>query len=95
MMSGGIMAHRMQITLTDDQYARLRRRSEQTGTSIAELIRRRLDEPSERYTLEERLQAVRDTAGMWTDEPDAGETGAEYLERMRPGFDERMRRRDR
>lgn len=88
------MAHRMQITLTDDQYARLRQRSAESGVSIAELIRQRLDERPRQFTLEERLQAVRDTAGAWADEPDAQESGTEYVDRLRIGFDERMRRRD-
>lgn len=89
------MAHRMQITLTDEQYDRLRRRSEETGVSIAELIRRRIDERPGRPTLEQRLQAVRDTAGAWAGEPDANESGAEYVDRLRIGFDERQRRRSR
>ena len=81
----------MQITLTDEQYARLRSRSDETGVPIAELIRRELDRPTGRFSLQERLDAVRASAGMCRE--DAGETGAQFVERMRPGLDERMRRR--
>jgi hypothetical protein len=87
------MAHRMQITLTDEQYRRLSRRSKESGVSIAELIRRRIDEPHEQFTLEEKLQAVRDTAGLWANEPGADETGAEFVDRVRPGVAERLRRK--
>jgi hypothetical protein len=34
------MSHRTQITLTDDQYALLKRESRRTGVGLAELIRR-------------------------------------------------------
>lgn len=83
----------MQITLTDEQYARLSRASSETGVSIAELIRRRIDESRTQYTLDQKLQAVRDTAGMWAPEHGAPESGSEYVERMRPGVAERLRRK--
>lgn len=86
------MAHRMQITLTDEQYERLRRASEETGVSIAELIRRRVDAGAGRPSLEERLAAFHDAAGAWSDDPDAVESGAEYVDRVRPGIAERLRR---
>ena len=34
------MSHRTQITLTDDQYAVLKRESRRTGVALAELVRR-------------------------------------------------------
>lgn len=37
------MSHRTQITLTDDQYERLRTESERTGVGLAELVRRAVD----------------------------------------------------
>jgi len=83
----------MQITLTDEQYDQLRRTSESTGVSIAELIRRRLDTGPARPTLEERLAAVRATAGLWANEPDAHESGAEFVDRVRPGVETRLRRK--
>ncbi len=60
------MAHRTQITLDDRQYERLRRESERTGASLAELIRRAIDRTygAER-TLEDKLRAIDETAGAW------------------------------
>jgi hypothetical protein len=58
------MAHRMQITLDDRQYERLRGEAERTGASIAELVRRAVDA---RYgaelTLEEKLRILDATSG--------------------------------
>jgi hypothetical protein len=58
------MAHRMQITLDDRQYERLRSEAERTGASIAELIRRAVDA---RYgadlTLDEKLRILDATSG--------------------------------
>ncbi len=83
------MAHRMQITLRDDQYESLRHRSATTGLSVAEIIRRALDREQGRPTKEERLRILRDTAGAWPEYPD---TGAEFVERMRPGVAARLRK---
>jgi Ribbon-helix-helix protein, copG family len=58
------MAHRMQITLDDRQYERLRAEAERTGASIAELVRRAVDA---RYgaelTLDEKLRILDATSG--------------------------------
>jgi hypothetical protein len=58
------MAHRMQITLDDRQYQRLRAEAERTGASIAELVRRAVDA---RYgadlTLDEKLRILDATSG--------------------------------
>jgi Ribbon-helix-helix protein, copG family len=58
------MAHRMQITLDDRQYDRLRAEAERTGASIAELVRRAIDA---RYgaelTLDEKLRILDATSG--------------------------------
>lgn len=37
------MAHRIQITLTDDQYSFLHAEAERSSVSVAELIRRAID----------------------------------------------------
>ena len=59
----------MQITLDDRQYERLRQEAERTGASLAELIRRALDEKYRReLTLEEKLQILDRTAGLWSEE---------------------------
>jgi len=59
----------MQITLDDRQYERLRREAERTGASLAELIRRAVDEKYRRdLTVEEKLAILERTAGLWTEE---------------------------
>lgn len=76
---------RTQIYLTRRQRQALERRSRETGLSVAALIRGAVDEKylgRARLSREERLQIVRETAGAWTDR---GETGAEYVDRVRPG----------
>jgi hypothetical protein len=72
----------MQITLSDEQYRRLRTRSRANGSSIAELVRRSIDaddaesDVRERLlasitpsslTKEKRLAAIRASAGIWKD----------------------------
>lgn len=76
------MSHRLQVTLDDDQYAWLRRRSAETGASIAELVRRSLEEAARGRAggTEERLASIRATAGAWKGRD---EDGAAYVERSR------------
>jgi Ribbon-helix-helix domain len=73
----------MQITLTDDQYRRLRRRSQTTGSPISEIVRRAIEAddagagareralasviPS-RLTREQKLEASRNSAGVLSEE---------------------------
>jgi hypothetical protein len=58
------MAHRMQITLDDRQYDRLRREAERTGASIAELVRRAIDRAyGAELTVDEKLRLLDVTAG--------------------------------
>ena len=58
------MAHRMQITLDDRQYERLRLEAERTGASIAELTRRAIDRAyGAELTVEEKLRLLDATAG--------------------------------
>lgn len=62
------MAHRMQITLSDEQYERLRERSSSTGSPIAELVRRAVDaELPGRLTTAERVDLLRRARGVWSD----------------------------
>jgi hypothetical protein len=79
--------HRTQITLTDHQYARLRDESARTGCSLAELIRRALDERYEQPSAAERLGLLDSAFGAWRDRE---ETGAEYVERVRSGTRRRL-----
>ena len=83
------MSHRTQITLTDEQYARLRAESEQTGLGVAELVRRAVDTTYHAVGREERLGAIEAGFGSWTDETH-DDDGAAYVERIRPGMAKRL-----
>jgi Rod binding domain-containing protein len=52
------MAHRMQITLTDEQYRQLLQRSTASGSSIAEIVRRAIDANEAEAGARERLLAT-------------------------------------
>lgn len=57
-------AHRMQITLEERQYERLRQEAERTGASIAELVRRAVDRAyGAELTVDEKLRLLDATAG--------------------------------
>jgi hypothetical protein len=81
---------RTQIYLTDEQRRRLNHRAKDAGVSMAEALRRVLDEGlgigDDRA---ERLAAVEESAGALAD----GETWEEHLARVRRpgGADERLR----
>ncbi len=82
------MAHRTQITLTDAQYERLRAESRRSGASLAELVRRALDEKYARGTSEECMRALDESFGVWRDRSDIVSTRA-YLRDLRgPGLGE-------
>jgi hypothetical protein len=58
------MAHRMQITLDERQYERLRLAAERPGASIAALVRRAIDRAyGSELTVEEKLRLLDATAG--------------------------------
>lgn len=87
------MSHRTQITLTDEQYERLQSESERTGMSMAELVRRAIDE-TYGDDIEQRLAALRASAGAWADRDDIAD-GATYVREIRRGFDQRMEKLER
>lgn len=80
------MGHRTQITLTDAQYASLRQRSERTGATLAELVRRAVDLT---YAADDRLDepALDESFGAWRDRDF---DGASYVEELRPGLGRRL-----
>jgi hypothetical protein len=58
------MAHRMQITLADHQYERLRIEAERSGASLAELVRRAVDRAyGADLSLAEKRRLLHETAG--------------------------------
>jgi hypothetical protein len=83
------MSRRTQITLTDEQYARLRAEAEQTGLGLAELVRRAVDTSYGTTSRTERLAAIEAGFGAWTNEAH-DEDGAAYVERIRPGMAKRL-----
>lgn len=81
------MSHRTQITLTDDQYAALKRESGRTGLGLAELVRRALA-ATYRTPGGDRSAALDESFGAWADRDFDGE---EYVERLRrPGLGARL-----
>jgi len=80
------MAHRTQITLSDQQYELLKRESQRTGLSLAELVRRALDDTFLSRSPDLDL-ALERSFGAWTDQSD----GEDYVERLRrPGLGRRL-----
>lgn len=81
------MSRRTQITLTDDQYERLRAESERTGVSLAELIRRAVDRSYGTAKHDTVLEALEDSFGSWSDQ--TGD-GAAYVDDLRRGMARRL-----
>jgi hypothetical protein len=80
--------HRTQITLTDVQYALLRDESASSGLSLAELVRRALDERYEATSKTDRLRLLDSAFGAWTQRD---ESGGAFVERVRSGTARRLR----
>lgn len=83
------MSHRTQITLTDDQYARLKHESERSGVGLAELVRRALDLAYGGVDDERAAEALAVSFGAWQARE---EDGAQYVERLRRGIARRLDR---
>jgi hypothetical protein len=81
--------HRTQISLTDEQYQRLRDESIETGRSLAALIRLALDERYGGVSHPQRLALLDDAFGAWSGKR---EGGAEFVERVRTGTARRLGR---
>jgi hypothetical protein len=80
--------HRTQVTLTDAQYVRLRDESARSGHSLAELVRRALDERYEAVSKPDRLRLLDSSFGAWGHRD---ESGAAFVERVRSGTARRLR----
>jgi hypothetical protein len=79
------MARRTQITLTEEQYSRLRSLSRDTGLSLSELVRRALDRT---YTARGQ-DALSESFGVWKRRSLSGES---YVEALRSGLAQRLDR---
>lgn len=81
------MSHRTQITLTDEQYARLRTESERTGVGLAELVRRAVDRSYGSTLHDAIVDGLETSFAAWTGQ---GEDGAAYVEGLRRGMARRL-----
>jgi hypothetical protein len=86
--------HRTQILLEDEQYERLKRRSRNTGTAIGELVRRAIDAMYGAQDVSDRLQALDESFGTAGQGDFDGLDGEAYVERVRAGFERRLRQLD-
>jgi hypothetical protein len=77
------MSRRTQIVLTDRQHAFLLEEKLRTGVSLAELVRRAIDE-TYRAASRPRVPGVEFTLGVWR-RPDAGAIGRRLERRARLG----------
>ena len=79
---------RTQITLSDEQYARLRRESRRSGLGLAELVRRAVDAtfPGE-ATPKDALRRLDESFGSWSDRDFDGAT---YVDSIRRGMGGRL-----
>ena len=74
---------RTQIYLSRAQAAALDREAKRTGTTRSHLIREAIEARYGSDKDEDRIaEALRTTAGLWSDR---SETGSEYVERLRSG----------
>ena len=81
------MSHRTQITLTDEQYARLLDESQRSGLGLAELVRRALERSYGSMPAEDLVRALDASFGAWTERDFDGET---YVEDIRRGMARRL-----
>jgi hypothetical protein len=79
------MSHRTQITLTDEQYERLRAESRETGLGLAELVRRAVDRSYGAVDRSALRTALGDSFGSWS-----GDDGAGYVDALRRGMEHRL-----
>lgn len=81
------MSHRTQITLTDDQYERLRSESARSGLGLAELVRRAVERLYGSTSHRELLEALDASFGGWGGRADGG---AAYVDDLRGGMARRL-----
>ncbi|MEX0791018.1 MAG: CopG family transcriptional regulator [Actinomycetota bacterium] len=81
---------RTQIYLGEEEIALLDRVSATTGASRSELIRRAVRKTFGEPTADERIQALRASAGSWADR---GFSGADYVDSVRGDLNRSLRRR--
>jgi len=87
MYSDGV--HRTQIYLDDQEVSALEAASVRTGASRSELIRRAIRAQYGEQSVASRLEALRSSAGAWTDRDF---TGSEYVDSLRGDLNDRLAR---
>ena len=80
---------RTQVYLTDEELDLLDRAARASGASRSELIRRAVRATFGGSDGSQRVAAVRQAAGIWSDR---AFTGAEYVDAIRGDLNERLRR---
>lgn len=88
MVYSGVVG-RTQVYLGDEELELLDRVARATGASRSELIRRAIRSTFGQRSAEEKLQAIRASAGSWSGRRFSG---AEYVDAIRGDLDERLRR---
>ena len=81
------MSHRTQITLTDEQYARLLDESRRSGRGLAELVRRAVERSYGTSPAAEVLSALDASFASWEDRDF---DGASYVDGLRRGMSRRL-----
>ena len=81
------MSHRTQITLTDQQYERLREESRRSGLGLAELVRRALDRSYGTSDGPAMRRALDASFASWGDR---NFDGASYVDELRRGMSRRL-----
>ena len=84
------MSHRINMTLTDDQYDRLLDESSRTGLSLAALVRRAIESSYGALSSDDTLLALEKSFGCWQRREFDGE---EYAAELRRGVGQRLTRR--
>jgi Arc/MetJ-type ribon-helix-helix transcriptional regulator len=80
---------RTQIYLGDEHVALLARVEQETGASRSELIRRAIRRSYGGTTAQDRITALRQTAGSWAGR---SQSGADYVDTLRTDLNERLGR---
>jgi len=80
---------RTQVYLGDEELALLDHAARATGASRSELIRRAVRRTFGAMSTEDKLRALRASAGLWSDRPF---TSAEYVDAVRGDLNERLRK---
>ncbi|HEY7043582.1 MAG TPA: ribbon-helix-helix protein, CopG family [Nocardioidaceae bacterium] len=81
------MSHRTQITLTDEQYDRLREESTRSGLGLAELVRRAVNHSYGSASQRALMEAFDSAFGSWVERVTDGEA---YVESLRRGMARRL-----